>query len=144
VVVNSLARNDSTTAIEYSGVIAIMPATIRVDTRYSTGRIAMASSASISSLIRIAPSCAVTPAPKVAASPIPAITGAAIRTLMNADRKPVSASMPIFPRLEYPCTARVPPVARVRKPTITRVPPIIASAPAPIEISAISRMTSRR
>ena len=55
------------------------------------------SSASISSLIRIAPSCAVTPAPNVAASPIPATTGAAMRTLMNAARNPVSASMPMLP-----------------------------------------------
>jgi hypothetical protein len=44
------------TAIEYSGVIAIIPATILVETRYSTGRIAIDSRASISSLIRIAPS----------------------------------------------------------------------------------------
>ena len=85
------------TAMQYSGVIAIMPATIRVLTRYEIGRIAIASSASISSLIRMAPSCAVTPAPKVAAKPIPATTGAAMRTLMNAARNPVSASMPILP-----------------------------------------------
>jgi len=37
-------------------VIATIPATIRVDTRYSTGRMPIDSSASISSLIRIAPS----------------------------------------------------------------------------------------
>ncbi len=78
-------------------MIAIIPATIRVDTRYSTGRIPIDSSASISSLIRIAPNCAVTPAPNVAANPIPATTGAAIRTLMNAAKKPVNASMPILP-----------------------------------------------
>jgi len=83
--------------IEYSGVIAIIPATMRVDTRYSTGRIAIDSSASISSLIRIAPSWAVTPAPKVAAKPIPATTGAEMRTLMNAAKNPVSASIPILP-----------------------------------------------
>ena len=94
---NLLATNDRMTAIEYSGVTAIIPATIRVLTRYSIGRIAMASSASISSLMRIAPSCAVTPAPKVAAKPMPATMGAEMRTLMNAARKPVSASMPILP-----------------------------------------------
>ncbi len=55
------------------------------------------SSASISSLIRIAPSCAVTPAPNVAARPMPATTGAEMRTLMNAARNPVSASMPMLP-----------------------------------------------
>ena len=62
--VNCDATNDRITAIEYSGVIAIIPATIRVDTRYSTGGMPMVSSASISSLMRIAPNCAVTPAPK--------------------------------------------------------------------------------
>ena len=41
---------------ESTRVIAAMPATIRVDTRYSTGRIAIDSRASISSLIRMAPS----------------------------------------------------------------------------------------
>ena len=40
----------------YNGVIAIIPATILVLTKYEIGRIAMASSASISSLIRMAPS----------------------------------------------------------------------------------------
>ncbi len=57
----------------------------------------MDSRASISSLIRMAPSWAVTPAPKVAARPIPATTGALMRTLMKAARKPVSASIPILP-----------------------------------------------
>jgi hypothetical protein len=36
----------------------------------------------------------------VAANPIPATTGAEIRTLMNAARNPVNASMPMLPRLE--------------------------------------------
>jgi len=35
-------------------------------------------------------------------------------------------------------------VANVRKPTITTVPPIIANVPAPMLISAISRMISLR
>ena len=46
------------------------------------------SSASISSLIRIAPSCAVAPAPMVAARAMPAISGAISRTLKNAEAKP--------------------------------------------------------
>nr|CRL74259.1 hypothetical protein CPGR_03571 [Mycolicibacterium komanii] len=98
--VNCDATNDKITAIEYSGVIATIPATMRVETRYSTGRIAIDSSASISSLMRIAPNCAVTPAPNVAANPIPATTGAAIRTLMNAAKNPVNASIPISPNDE--------------------------------------------
>ena len=80
--VKRLATNDRMTAIEYSGVIAIIPATILVLTRNEIGRMAIDSSASTSSLMRMAPSCAVTPAPKVAASPMPATTGAEMRTLM--------------------------------------------------------------
>ncbi len=52
------------------------------------------SSASISSEMRIAPSCAVAPAPMVAARAMPAVTGAMIRTLMYAETKPVNASTP--------------------------------------------------
>ena len=75
---------------------------------------------------------------------MPATTGAEMRTLMNAARNPVRASMPMLPSELYPCTARVPPAARVRKPTITTVPPIIANVPAPMLISAIRRMISWR
>jgi len=53
------------------------------------------SSASISSLIRIAPSWAVAPAPMVAASATPAVSGAASRTLKYAEAKPVRASTPM-------------------------------------------------
>ena len=66
-----------------------------------------------------------------------------MRTLMNADKKPVNASMPIFPRELYPWTASVPPVARVRNPTMATVPPIIAKVPAPMLISAMRRTMSR-
>ncbi len=134
--------NDAITASEYSGTIAIMPAITRVLTRYGTDGIAITSSASISSETRIAPSWAVEPAPMVAASPIPAMVGAAIRTLMNAAKKPVSASTPMLPRELKPCTAMMPPVNRVRKPTITTVPPMTASAPVPMLISATSRTVS--
>ena len=77
-------------------------------------------------------------------APMPAITGAAIRTLMNAAKKPVSASTPTSVSDENPWTAITPPVARVRNPTITTVPPIIASAPVPMAISAMSRSVSLR
>ena len=63
---------------------------------------------------------------------------------MKAAKNPVSASMPMLPSDEYPCTASVPPAARVRKPTMATVPPIMANVPAPMLISAISRMTSLR
>jgi len=96
-VVKRAAKNAAITDSEYSGMIAISPAISRVDTRYDTGCTAMHSTASISSDTRIAPSWAVAPAPMVAASAIPAITGATTRTFRNADRKPVSASMPMLP-----------------------------------------------
>ncbi len=55
---------------------------IRVVTRNGSDGIAITSSASISSLIRIAPSCAVKPQPTVAASAMPAISGPISRVLM--------------------------------------------------------------
>ena len=78
---------------------------------------AITSSASISSAIRIKPSSAVTPTPNVAANPIPATTGATMRTSINAAKNPVSASMPMLPKELNSCTASVPPDARVKKPT---------------------------
>ena len=54
---------------------------MRVVTRYGTDGIDITSSASTSSLTRIAPSCAVNPAPTVAVSAMPAIAGAASRVL---------------------------------------------------------------
>ena len=53
------------------------------------------SSASISSLIRMAPSCAVAPAPMVADSATAVVAGAISRTLKKADANPVRASTPI-------------------------------------------------
>ena len=52
----------------YSGITATKPAIIRVVTRNGSDGTPITSSASISSLIRIAPSCAVKPQPTVAAS----------------------------------------------------------------------------
>ena len=95
--VNLPARKDPTSAREYNGRIASIPAVTRVLTTYGTELIAIDSRASISSLMRMAPICAVEPAPIVADNPIPAMTGAAIRTLMNAEKKPVSASTPMLP-----------------------------------------------
>ena len=55
------------------------------------------SRASISSLIRMAPSSAVAPAPTVAASACPDTRGATTRTLTRAATKPVKASTPMLP-----------------------------------------------
>ena len=74
-------ENDMSTATQYSGMTTITPATTRVEARYAIERMPITSSASISSLIRIAPSCAVAPAPMVAARAMPAVSGAMIRTL---------------------------------------------------------------
>ena len=78
---------------------------------------AITSSASISSEIRMAPSCAVAPAPIVAARAIPAVTGAAMRTLMNAAKKPVSASTPMSPSEANPWIANSVPAEKVMNPT---------------------------
>ena len=65
----------------YSGITATNPAIIRVVTRNGTLGTAITSSASISSEIRIAPSCAVKPRPTVADSASPATSGAISRVL---------------------------------------------------------------
>ena len=70
---------------------------MRVVTRYGMDGIAITSSASISSLTRIAPSCAVKPAPTVAVSAMPAIAGAASRVFTYAATKPDSALTPMLP-----------------------------------------------
>ena len=70
------------------------PAMIRVVTRNGSEGTPMTSSASISSLIRIAPICAVNPQPTVADSARPATSGAISRVLKYAERKPVKAEVP--------------------------------------------------
>src|SRR5258708_885453 len=90
-------------AIAYSGMMTMKPAMIRVDTRYEMDLMPITSSASISSLMRMAPSSAVAPAPTVAAKPTPATTGAAMRTLISAAKNPVNASPPTMPSQPKPC-----------------------------------------
>ena len=82
-----------------------MPARIRVDTRYEIDLMPITSSASISSLIRMAPSSAVAPAPTVAASAWPVTTGATTRTLTSAAKNPVNASTPMLPSEAKPWIA---------------------------------------
>ncbi len=102
------------------------------------------SRASISSLIRMAPSSAVAPAPTVAASATPVTTGPAIRTLTSAEKNPVNASTPMFPRDAKPWMAISELPESVTKPTIAAVPPTTAIAPVPMPIWAISRRISLR
>src|SRR6201995_4291677 len=78
------------------------PARIRVDTRYEIDLMPITSRASISSLMRMAPSSAVAPAPTTAASATPDTSGAADRTLIMAGKKPVNASNPMLPSDEKP------------------------------------------
>ena len=100
------------------------------------GRIPMTSSASISSLMRIAPSCAVAPAPMVAANAMAAVNGVTSRVLTNADANPISASTPISESWLKPWVTSVPAVDMVRKPMTATVPPMTASAPVPKLIAA--------
>ena len=131
-------------AIAYSGMMTTNPARIRVDTRYEIDLMPITSRASISSLMRMAPSSAVAPAPTVAASACPATTGAAIRTLTSAAKNPVNASTPMLPSEAKPWMAISEPPDSVTKPTIATVPPMTAMAPVPMPISAISRSISLR
>ena len=67
----------------------------RVVTRYTKLSTPMTSRASISSEMRMAPSCAVNPAPTCAARAIPAISGVISRVLATEEMMPVNASAPI-------------------------------------------------
>src|ERR1700743_2332703 len=69
-------------------MITTSPANMRVDTRYAVDLTPITSSASISSLIRMAPSSAVAPAPTGAARAVPVRVGAARRTLVEGDHNP--------------------------------------------------------
>ena len=104
----------------------------------------MTSSASISSEIRMAPSCAVKPQPTVAESASAATSGAISRVLTYADRKPVRTELPSCSSAAKPCRPTTTPV----KPDIITmtpmVPPMTASAPLPKVTSASSRSTSLR
>ena len=81
VTVSRVAKYDDSRPTTYSGMIAIRPPMMRVVTRNGSDGIAITSSASISSEIRIAPSCAVNPQPTVAASAMAATSGAISRVL---------------------------------------------------------------
>ena len=119
------------------------PAIIRVVTRNGSDGIPMTSSASTSSLIRIAPSCAVNPHPTVALSARPATSGAISRVLKYAETKPVNALDPSWFSAAYPCNPTSVPVKNERNAITPTVPPITASAPAPNATSPSRRNTSR-
>src|SRR3954447_10278558 len=82
----------------YSGITAMKPAMIRVVTRNGRDGTPITSRASISSLIRMAPICAVNPQPTVADGASPATRGAISRVLKYAERKPVNADVPSWSR----------------------------------------------
>src|SRR5271155_4859328 len=125
-------------------MITTSPASMRVDTRYAVDLTPITSSASISSLIRMAPSSAVAPAPTVAARAMPVTMGATRRTLMKAATNPSRVSIPMWPNDAKPWIATSEPADIVTKPMITAVPPITAIAPVPMPTSAISRRFSWR
>ncbi|AMC49179.1 Uncharacterised protein [Mycobacterium tuberculosis] len=131
-------------ASAYSGMITTSPPRIRVETRNEIDLMPITSSASISSLIRMAPNCAVAPAPTVAASATPETMGAATRVLASAAKNPVNASTPMLPSDAKPWMAISEPPDSVTKPMIATVPPTTAIAPVPIPISATRRSVSRR
>src|SRR3989440_7134878 len=117
---------------------------MRVVTRKGSDGTAMTSSASTSSEIRMAPSCAVNPQPTVADSAIAATSGEISRVLKYAEMNPVNALEPIWLSAWYPWSPTSVPVKKVRKQITPTVPPTTASAPVPKLTSASSRTTSRR
>ena len=121
---------------------AIRPAMIRVVTRNGSDGIAITSSASTSSLIRIAPSWAVKPHPTVAASAMPATSGEISRVLKYADTNPENSDVPIWLRAAYPWSPTSVPVKNARAVITPTVPPMTARAPDPRATSASSRQIS--
>lgn len=107
-------------------------------------RTPIASRASTSSLMRIAPSCAVNPAPTVAERARPATSGAISRVLKYAEMKPVKAAVPIWLSAAYPWRPTTVPVNRVMAIITPIVPPMTPSPPLPNATSARSRCTSLR
>ena len=128
----------------YSGMTAMKPATMRVETRYGTDGMPMTSRASISSEMRMAPSCAVKPQPTVADSASEVTMGAISRVLTYAERKPVSTEAPICSRAALPCRPTTTPVKPVIMKMTPTVPPSTASTPTPKVTSAMMRSTSWR
>src|SRR5436190_23826673 len=102
VVIRRGERYDENSATMYSGMTARNAAIIRVVTRNGTDGTPMTSRASISSLIRIAPSRAVKPHPTVAASAIEATNGATSRVLKYAEMNAVNLETPIWLSDAYP------------------------------------------
>ena len=131
-------------ASAYSGPITTSPPRIRVETRNEIDLMPMTSSASISSLIRMAPNWAVAPAPTVAANATPETMGAAMRVLASAAKNPVNASTPMLPSDANPWMAISELPDSVTNPMIATVPPMMAIAPVPMPISAMSRSVSLR
>ena len=103
---------------------------------------AMTSSASISSLIRMAPSWAVKPQPTVAARAMPATSGAISRVLKYADTKPEKAEVPSWLSAAYPWRPTSVPVKKHMAVMTPTVPPMTASAPEPRVTSARIRRIS--
>lgn len=79
----------------------------RVLARKGTDFTAMASRASISSEIRMAPSCAVKPVPTFAARAMDATTGASSRVLARAESMPDSEVIPISSRPRWVSTPTI-------------------------------------
>ncbi|CAM5738286.1 hypothetical protein SAFG77S_02957 [Streptomyces afghaniensis] len=136
------ARYEDSSPITYSGMTATNPAIIRVVTRNGNEGTPMTSSASVSSLMRIAPSWAVKPAPTVAESASPATSGAISRVLKYAERNATKLEVPSWFRAAYPCSPTSVPVKNDRKAITPTVPPTTASAPRPKLTSASSRRIS--
>ena len=140
--VSRVAKYDDSRPTTYSGMIAIRPPMMRVVTRNGSDGIAITSSASTSSEIRIAPSWAVNPQPTVAARAMPATSGAISRVLKYAETKPEKAAVPSWLRAAYPWRPTSVPVKKHIAVITPTVPPMTASEPEPRVTSARIRRIS--
>ena len=105
---------------------------------------AMDSSASISSLMRIAPNCAVKRHPAWAMNAIPTMIGASSRVVAKEEISPVAGPNPSRLSTLNPSTATSAPAIAPRATATAMVPPPTTIEPLPQEMSDSSRSISRR
>ncbi|SLH45891.1 Uncharacterised protein [Mycobacteroides abscessus subsp. abscessus] len=111
-------------------------------TRYGSGRMATDSSASISSEMRIAPSCAVKRQPACAAKANEASSGPSSRVVAKAEIAPVIGLSPSRFSEVWPWMPTVMPPKALRMTTTPMVPPPTTRLPLPQVTSVSRRQTS--
>ncbi len=119
-------------------------AATRVVTRYATELMPRVSRASISSLMRIAPNCAVNRQPAWVANANPIITGASSRVPTNEEISPVAGPSPSRFKALNPSTLISAPAVAPNTIATPMVPPPTTIEPLPQLISTSTRVNSFR